>query len=352
MTDIETPWMGYTPIAMAVVVQMRKQANAYAAIQEKKHAGEVKRRRKQLKKSVFGVKVEPIGCHWSTWVYGGGVNPYKNLLAPVVRKRCKGFNDDKSEGKVLVKIGDDIEVAEVIDLSPLNSSKKAKKFWEKRKTTVFRRYKYRCAVKGCPVRGKKNLSVHHIIPRADGGLDDIDNLIPLCTKHHDMVEMKDITSRVAIENLAIDAAEERSGIDTAPRKVSEKTRNQLRQILKVLHDDFDELAKRLGYKRPGASITLFKIVNNEDQLVERNQLTELRNRIAHVLSEMEKAGQVEAQPKNIKNKIVEKKRKAAKALSADPRLDDLSDAAMLSLADGTRNFISASLDDPDALGAS
>lgn len=43
----------------------------------------------------------------------------------------------------------------------------------------------------CPVcKLRKANSQHHIIPRRFGGSDDITNLIMLCDKCHDVVEMK------------------------------------------------------------------------------------------------------------------------------------------------------------------
>jgi 5-methylcytosine-specific restriction endonuclease McrA len=43
----------------------------------------------------------------------------------------------------------------------------------------------RCCVKNC--RCRINLEVHHIVPRSQGGTNNIDNLITLCSKHHKQV---------------------------------------------------------------------------------------------------------------------------------------------------------------------
>src|SRR5438067_2543627 len=48
---------------------------------------------------------------------------------------------------------------------------------------VWRRDLGKCRVPGC--RATRNLEVHHIIARADGGDHDPDNLILLCNGHHD-----------------------------------------------------------------------------------------------------------------------------------------------------------------------
>lgn len=50
---------------------------------------------------------------------------------------------------------------------------------------IFFRDKYRCQV----CEGRIHLSVHHVIPRLEGGSDDEQNLITLCSKCHDEVEV-------------------------------------------------------------------------------------------------------------------------------------------------------------------
>ncbi len=44
---------------------------------------------------------------------------------------------------------------------------------------------HRCCVRNCTCR--INLEVHHIVPRSQGGLDEPENLITLCRKHHNQV---------------------------------------------------------------------------------------------------------------------------------------------------------------------
>ena len=48
--------------------------------------------------------------------------------------------------------------------------------------TVARRDHGRCRVPGC--RSRRNIDVHHIVPRAAGGTHDVDNLCLLCESHH------------------------------------------------------------------------------------------------------------------------------------------------------------------------
>jgi hypothetical protein len=54
---------------------------------------------------------------------------------------------------------------------------------EKRRAVIWRDGK-RCAL--CQIT--RNLTIHHILPRQDGGGDEMDNLITLCSKCHDLVE--------------------------------------------------------------------------------------------------------------------------------------------------------------------
>ena len=64
-------------------------------------------------------------------------------------------------------------------------------------TEVRERYHYRCAIRGC--RRSKGVSLHHITPRAEGGENIADNLLPLCQGHHDAIELTDRRSIEAIQ---------------------------------------------------------------------------------------------------------------------------------------------------------
>jgi 5-methylcytosine-specific restriction endonuclease McrA len=46
---------------------------------------------------------------------------------------------------------------------------------------VLKRDNYRCILCGAT----RNLEVHHIVPRAEGGSNDLANLVTLCTACHD-----------------------------------------------------------------------------------------------------------------------------------------------------------------------
>ncbi|HUU96611.1 MAG TPA: HNH endonuclease, partial [Phycisphaerae bacterium] len=54
--------------------------------------------------------------------------------------------------------------------------------WKRVRRLVLDRDGEVCAVDGCVVT--EDLHVHHIVPRADGGTHEMDNLITLCPEHH------------------------------------------------------------------------------------------------------------------------------------------------------------------------
>jgi len=56
------------------------------------------------------------------------------------------------------------------------------------RTQVLQRDRYTC--QSCRKKFKANqLSIHHIIPRREGGTNQMENLITLCWKCHDMIEL-------------------------------------------------------------------------------------------------------------------------------------------------------------------
>lgn len=52
--------------------------------------------------------------------------------------------------------------------------------------SLFAQYAYRCAVPNCNFDSV--LEIHHILPRAKGGTDDLSNLIVLCPNHHSLAD--------------------------------------------------------------------------------------------------------------------------------------------------------------------
>lgn len=70
--------------------------------------------------------------------------------------------------------------------------------WKRIRSQVLRRDGYRCA--RCDRRLTVNLlTAHHVIPRAEGGIDDPINLLTLCNPCHDFVEIHALRTRAAIE---------------------------------------------------------------------------------------------------------------------------------------------------------
>ena len=75
---------------------------------------------------------------------------------------------------------------------------KNKDEWIRIRTQCFKRDKYTC--QRCDkINGQgRGLSAHHIIPRSEGGEDNIENLITLCNPCHDFVEINELRTRPAI----------------------------------------------------------------------------------------------------------------------------------------------------------
>ena len=64
-----------------------------------------------------------------------------------------------------------------------------KENWRKLRRFILDRDSQTCARCDKHFRAQRDLSVHHILPRADGGKDDPTNLITLCHPCHDYVEI-------------------------------------------------------------------------------------------------------------------------------------------------------------------
>ena len=102
-------------------------------------------------------------------------------------------------------------------------------YWKRIKHLVLDRDHFRC--KACFHRKKyESLSVHHTVPRCEGGQDDIDNLITLCISCHDIIEETDIRCESEI-----------IGYCTAERKKNRKYQNLC---------DHDDILQRIDARRP------------------------------------------------------------------------------------------------------
>lgn len=71
--------------------------------------------------------------------------------------------------------------------------------WRRLRRETLKRDGYRCRVRDCEVRGSALLTVHHIVPRAEGGSHALRNLITLCPAHHDQIELARVWTIPQIE---------------------------------------------------------------------------------------------------------------------------------------------------------
>ena len=65
-------------------------------------------------------------------------------------------------------------------------------FTEKTILIIYAKYGYCCYV----CKSQKKLDIHHIIPRKEGGTNDLTNLVLLCRKCHGAIETGDIAHAV------------------------------------------------------------------------------------------------------------------------------------------------------------
>lgn len=70
--------------------------------------------------------------------------------------------------------------------------------WNIMREIILKRDKMRCLRCDKKFRYARNLSVHHIKPRAEGGGDNPENLCTLCNECHDYVEVEGLTTRADI----------------------------------------------------------------------------------------------------------------------------------------------------------
>jgi hypothetical protein len=86
------------------------------------------------------------------------------------------------------------------DIGKHGEDAKAWKAWLEVRRRVLKRDNYRCRVFECDVKGSRNVSPHHVLPRDEGGGDHDENLLTLCHKHHDEIEMSGLHSVALIAN--------------------------------------------------------------------------------------------------------------------------------------------------------
>jgi hypothetical protein len=69
-------------------------------------------------------------------------------------------------------------------LNDVKAGRKKVTLTAKRRKRIMARHNHRCAVPGC--RATRDIDIHHIKHRVDGGTDDDWNCLPTCTPHHRM----------------------------------------------------------------------------------------------------------------------------------------------------------------------
>jgi hypothetical protein len=102
--------------------------------------------------------------------------------------------------------------------------------WNLTKQAVIERDKSTC--QSCMNR-RKDLSVHHIIPRDEGGSDDLFNLVTLCFHCHDEIEQTNIRSIWQIK-----------GYNLPEEKVKRKKAAQDKNT------EIDQMLERIDQARP------------------------------------------------------------------------------------------------------
>jgi hypothetical protein len=114
------------------------------------------------------------------------------------------------------------------------------------RTFVFARDKHRCRVPGC--RSARNLEIHHIVHREDGGSHEPGNLVLLCGGHHDAHHDGRLIIRGTADALEVtrldDEAVETFHVESPEEKMSEVTAFQNDAVLAL---------KTLGFKKDVAA---------------------------------------------------------------------------------------------------
>ena len=87
--------------------------------------------------------------------------------------------------------------------------------WKRLRQLVLKRDRQFC--QRCDRHFRKNqLTVHHLLPRADGGWDDMSNLVTLCGACHNFVEINNLRTLAEIVG-----SSEGIGMETLPKQSPE-----------------------------------------------------------------------------------------------------------------------------------
>jgi hypothetical protein len=76
--------------------------------------------------------------------------------------------------------------------------------WRNIRKAVLERDYYTCIRCLKTAKNGRGLSAHHLVPRGDGGEDNLNNLVTLCNGCHDFVELNDLRTIFDIEASAED----------------------------------------------------------------------------------------------------------------------------------------------------
>ena len=68
--------------------------------------------------------------------------------------------------------------------------------WHKLRMACLRRDNFSCL--RCEKSSRQGMQAHHLIPRDQGGADDVTNLVTLCNNCHDIVEIAGYKTKVEI----------------------------------------------------------------------------------------------------------------------------------------------------------
>lgn len=169
--------------------------------------------------------------------------------------------------------------------------------WSRIRSKIIRRDAYRCRVIDCTVKGAQNLTVHHIVPRDEGGDNRDANLITLCPKHHDEIEIaglrviqlieawesdqangQNVASRTILDDAAGDYYDRRKPGRTV-HLCDDKTVAAVVKIKNETKRAWTDIAKQLGYPASFAA-TLSAISKDKPGAISEEGEYELRERIA------------------------------------------------------------------------
>lgn len=68
--------------------------------------------------------------------------------------------------------------------------------WHKLRMACLRRDDFTCL--RCEKQSRQGMQAHHLVPRDNGGADDVENLVTLCNSCHDFVEIAGYKTRAEI----------------------------------------------------------------------------------------------------------------------------------------------------------